>query len=734
MKRSYLASIVALLLVSSSVWAISTSFFENKTEQDFKKGVADNIVINNRGQMSLARQTHTLLPRSSQAWVINSIITAPDGTVYAATSGRGYIYKIVKGEKPQIIYGKNRKTQGYVFSLGFDAQGRLLAGTGGKAGLLLRFSRSGKVKTIFSAADVKYIWAIATGPAGRIYLGTGPDGKVITLGSDGKGARVLYKAKEKNILAVALNKNGILYAGGDKYGLVYRIDPATKETTIAYDTGHKEISALVFDDTGNLYISTADAGAAKPGAKLILSNGDTSHPADRAGKVSSQEKKEQKKEGAKQQGHKTTGIVKKLSPAAVKSSAKRSVSRPVMSRPAHSNDVYQLSPAGYVHKIFSKPVVILAMKYVGNNRLLLATGNEGKLLQLNVATEESVVLYSAKGSIEISAVGVDSTGSSVYVGAANPASLVVLESTYERKGVFTSVALDARQVSKWGRVQVAADIPAGVKLLLSTRSGNTADPERGGWQGWTRPVEVRDYVKVASLPGWFLQYRLEMLTADIKRTATVSKVRIAYVTPNLPPQIDLLKVVPPTKPGSTSRKLSVTWKAVDANNDKLLYSVYVRPVDTEQWVQVAKDITVDKYSWDGLSIADGRYEIKVSVSDRLSNPAGQALQASRVSSPVVIDNTPPEILELGYDIIGNNKVRVHTRLRDAMSIIGSVEYTVDSNNKWNVAVPIDGIFDSNSEQVNFTFKVKSKGEHFLAVRFADALGNTVYRNLMITVP
>jgi len=184
--------------------------------------------------------------------------------------------------------------------LALDAEGRLLAGTGGKAGVLLRFSKSGRVSTIFKAGDVKYIWAIAVGPAGRIYLGTGPDGKVITLDANGKGVEVLYKAKEKNILALALGKNGILYAGGDKYGLVYKIDPATRKTTIAYDTGHQEISGLVFDEAGNLYISTADAGAARPGAKLILSNGDTSHPAIQTGKassVASGDKSQGKKQG-----------------------------------------------------------------------------------------------------------------------------------------------------------------------------------------------------------------------------------------------------------------------------------------------------------------------------------------------------------------------------------------------------------------------------------------------------
>jgi len=156
-------------------------------------------------------------------------------------------------------------------------------------------------------------------------------------------------------------------------------------------------------------------------------------------------------------------------------------------------------------------------------------------------------------------------------------------------------------------LQIGADIPAGTKLEVSTRSGNTAKPERGGWQDWSRPVEANEYVKVSSAPGRFLQYRLEMITDNDKLTPKVHKVRIAYITPNLPPQIGLLKVAAqPAKPGSQRGRFSITWKAADANHDRLQYDVYARLIGSTKWVQIAKNIMSNKYEWNGLSVADGR--------------------------------------------------------------------------------------------------------------------------------
>jgi len=275
-KTPSLLFVGALLLATGAALGVGTVYVEHNTELHFKKGDPNQVVISSEGELFLARRVETLLAQIADEWIVNAIALNKQGDSYVATSGQGYIYRLTPDQKPRIIYGQADADQRHVFSLALDAQSRLLAGTGGAAGLLLRFDSNDNAQTLWSDEEIKYIWAIKVGPSGRIYLATGPTGKVITLDPDGGNPRVLYTAKAKNILALALDKQGILYAGGDTHGLVYRIDPGAKQTTIAYDTGHSEVSGLTFDEQGNLYVSTADASAARPGAKLILTSGDQS--------------------------------------------------------------------------------------------------------------------------------------------------------------------------------------------------------------------------------------------------------------------------------------------------------------------------------------------------------------------------------------------------------------------------------------------------------------------------
>lgn len=791
MKKIFLIVLVCFLapgLVPRPTQAVKTVHIEHNTEQQFKKGDPCQVIINSTGEISLAYRTKTLLSNKDEVWVVNDIVKTAAGSLYVATSGKGYIYLLKEEQEPQIIYGKDLIDHKHVFSLTIDGKGRLLAGTSGKTAQLIRFDKAHNTKTLFQEDEIKYIWCILVGPGGRIYLGTGPTGKIITLDSNGKNPEVLYKAKEKNILALALDADGILYAGGDENGLVYRIEPGTSKTTIAYDTGHGEISGLVFDEAGNLYVSTADASAARPGAKLILSNGDTSRPEstdeknkkDQKGQKDKKDKKnkvekinegkasnnnknnndkagETKKETGKKQ---VDGLEKnkisqparpadkdktektaELIPAATKSSDKTpstspagATSAPKPAKPTETNEVYQINPSGYVTSLFSRKVMILSMAYMGRGKLLLGTGIEGELVQLDTQKQEAVVLHTVKPSAQISAVLADAEGT-VYAGCANPGAVYAIESSYAPEGIYKSQAIDAKQISKWGKLHLEADIPSQSSLRISFRSGNTSDPKKGGWQKWTEPIDATEDIEIHAAPARFLQYRLHFGSSDGCHTAVVREVKLAHMIPNLPPLIKNVTIKSGQADKSdqsarSSKNMTITWKTKEPNNDKLTCEIFVRLVGREKWVRFAKKVKEEKYTWDSRTIADGRYEIKVTASDEPDNPEGQALTASRVSRPIVIDNTPPEIIRMSHNIDGE-KLHFEATVKDALSVIGSVEYVLDSGEIWHIALPNDGIFDSREENIRFELKIDAPGEHLLAIRFTDALGNRTYRNLSV---
>ena len=804
-----LVCFLALGFVPRSAQAVKTVHVEHNTEQQFKQGDPCHVIINSTGEISLAYRTKTLLSNKDEVWVVNDIVQAATGSLYVATSGKGYIYLLKEEQEPQIVYGEDIVDHKHVFSLAIDGKGCLLAGTSGKTAQLVRFDKAHKTKTLFQEDEIKYVWCILVGPGGRIYLGTGPTGKIITLDSNGQNPEVLYKAKEKNILSLALDADGILYAGGDENGLVYRIEPGTSKTTIAYDTGHGEISGLVFDEAGNLYVSTADTSAARPGAKLILSNGDTSRPEstdekdkedkenekgekgekdkknevekineDKASdnnknnggkakknkakteaeaEAEAETEKDTKKEAGKKQANNLeknkTGQptnpadkdkpekVAELIPAATKSSDKTpsvspagTTSAPKPSKPAKTNEVYQISPSGYVTSLFSRKVMILSMAYMGHGKLLLGTGIEGELVRLDTQKQEAVVLHTVKPSAQISAVLADADGT-VYAGCANPGAVYVIKPDYALEGIYKSQAVDAKQISKWGKLHLEADIPSQSNLKISFRSGNTSDPKKGGWQKWTEPIDAIEDIEIHAAPARFLQYRLHFGSSDGCHTAVVREVKLAHMIPNLPPLIENVTIksgqVDKTgKSTNSSKNMTITWKTKEPNNDKLTCEIFVRIVGREKWVRIAKKVKEEKYIWDSRTVADGRYEVKVTASDEPDNPKEQALTASRVSRPITVDNTPPEIIRMSHNIDGE-KLHFEATVKDALSVIGSVEYVIDSGEIWHIALPNDGIFDSREENIRFELKIDASGEHLLAVRFTDALGNRTYRNLTI---
>ena len=820
----WMAALV-LLLCGTGLQAVETNFVTHETETQFKDGEPNNVLISSRGELALGFQAQKLLKDIGQTWVVNDIAQTPDGAIYVATSGAGYIYRIRDGKNPEVIFGKDQKAIRHVFSLAVDRDGRLLAGASGEKAQLLRLTADGKSEILWKGQDIVYIWNIQVASDGTLYLATGPDGEILSMDAKGQNVKVVYKAKEKNILALALARDGqTLFAGGDEYGLIYKIDLETKKTTIAYDTQHAEISAMVFDERGNLYVSTADASAARPGAKLILSEGKEGRaeketpaqgepqkeepksseekPSEKNGKSDSKdpnapaapgktgeketpqtengknsEKTAPKTESAKTEPAKTgSGNADKKPDAVSPAGTSAQVATPAQAAPTtprptampgsagpsggarprsggNTNEVFKITPKGYVVSLFNKPVVILDMAYADSGELLLATGTEGRVIHLDVETREAVIIYDAKPAAQVSAILKTANGP-FYAGLANPAGLVAVEADFAREGYYVSPPIDADQVSLWGQVRLEADIPFGASLKFATRTGNTSEPRKGGWQDWTEPVDAREALAVKSEPGRFLQYKLIFGSQDGEKTALVRRVKIASLTPNLPPRVESFEMTPMAAPGAGGMVgasmprpagmpgqpsegtpgpqpvMQLKWTATDANKDTMKYEVFLRPLNGAPWLRIGKDLDQPLLRWDSRTVADGRYEFRVVASDAPSNPEGLEQTGARVSKPLLVDNTPPEIANV-QTRLENKRLRVTAVLEDALSPIAEARYNLDSAEDWRVVLAADRIFDSQREELDFEVKVEDAGPHLLSVQVKDAQGNSVYKNVQL---
>jgi hypothetical protein len=166
---------------------------------------------------------------------------------------------------------------------------------------------------------------------------------------------------------------------------------------------------------------------------------------------------------------------------------------------------------------------------------------------------------------------------------------------------------------------------------------------------------------------------------------------------------------------------TLSWQADDPNGDQLVYSLYLKAEDEQNWHLVKDKLHQTSFTLDAQTLADGKYVARLVASDEESNSPAEARKADLLSAPFWIDNSPPEVRVLKQTIAGDG-AEIHFRAEDATSPLRAAETAVDSKN-WEVIPSDDGVVDSRVE--TFTVRVHNlePGEHIIALRASDTAGN-----------
>jgi hypothetical protein len=167
--------------------------------------------------------------------------------------------------------------------------------------------------------------------------------------------------------------------------------------------------------------------------------------------------------------------------------------------------------------------------------------------------------------------------------------------------------------------------------------------------------------------------------------------------------------------------MQISWQADDADGDRLLYALDFRGDGETQWKLLRAEMTDNSYTIDGDVLADGRYQFRVTASDRLANPLEQAREAQLVSAPVLIDNTPPVVTADGGRRNGP-RFDVNVDAEDKGSVLRRCEYSIDAG-PWTPVEAADGVTDSAKERFELRLENLAAGEHLITVRVFDAAGN-----------
>ena len=148
------------------------------------------------------------------------------------------------------------------------------------------------------------------------------------------------------------------------------------------------------------------------------------------------------------------------------------------------NAIYSIDPDGFVTEIFRQPVLVLSM-IEQNGMLLVGTGSEGMVYQVNPAAEETDRPREGRSEAESSRC-LPANDGRVFMGLANSGDIAAMTSGFAANGTYTSPVLDATQISRFGKMQLHGTLPAGTTLTVATRSGNVGEKTDKGWSKWTK--------------------------------------------------------------------------------------------------------------------------------------------------------------------------------------------------------------------------------------------------------
>jgi outer membrane protein assembly factor BamB len=680
----------------------------------FDRATFKDTVVSSEGALQLARELKPLA--NLHAVHVWDVVEDKHGNLFVATGDEGKIYKITPEGKTTVAY-KSADTQ--VFCLAVGPDGAIYAGTG-PGGTVICLPPTGKAKVIEENLD-NYVWSLAVDPESKtIYAGTGPKGRIFQMTPEGK-ACVFYSTKQDHILCLARGPDGLLYAGTDKGGLVYRID-AKGKGFVLYSAAQSEVRSLLVTADG-LYAGTSAPVKRK---SFSGSSGGTGYsplnPPSGAAPASLKESKDKGDAVKEATGDSSSG-------SSDSGEEPKKNAAPAPAPPATGeNSLYRISPDGTVRELFREKAMLLSLAQQ-NGRVLVGTGMQGQLFEIDEKTKEkSEIARLDHGQIHCLCKRKDG---SIVLGTGDPGKLYVLQDKYAAKGTVISEVLDAKIISKWGALAWKQETPAGTKVSIAVRAGNTAEPDET-WSDWSTEQSDPQSGKIAAPTARYLQYRVTLTTDNAKVSPSVRGLTLRYMTTNQAPEITSLEVPDLDAVNlENPKKLKLKWTAVDPNEDELVYALYVRKEGWQNWVKLADDLEKTTFEWDTTTTPAGIYQVKVVASDRKDNPPEDALTCEKISAAFPVAHSPPAVTVTFAGMEGEHAV-IEATATDPLVRLTEASFAVNGK-KWANVFPKDGLFDSKREDFRFKTEGLKPGTYVVVLRVRDAAGNVGSGDVVFTV-
>jgi hypothetical protein len=731
----------ALLLAPGLLLAAGTASWEMHTYQDFIKGRFDGLSLSRDGRIQLAPKLESLFASDQPS--VWSVAQASDGTLYLGTGHRGRVFRVDGAGKGAVLW---TAPQPEIFALTVGPDGSVYAGT----------SPNGKIYRIhngdateYFAPGAKYIWSLAFGKDGALYAGTGDEGKIFRVTAAGKG-ELYYDSGQSHITCLAFDKDGLLLAGSEPNGTLYRIR-AKEKGFVLYDSSLPEIRSIIAAPDGVIYAAALGGSVAQ---RINSSNPAGSSGSSTPVVTSTTTSITVTDEAAGAQA----GVDIKPKPDQIKPPqpppAVPTAAAPAEMMGVEKSALYKIYPDNTVETIWNSKEENLYDILLNGDQMFLATDGPGRIYRLNADRKVTLLEQTNEGEVT----RLLASGTSLVATTGTLGKVYRLGPAPNPTGSYEAPVHDANTVARWGHLTWRAAGESSGRITFRTRSGNSSRPDKT-WSDWSEPLTIAAGSAISSPNARFIQWKLELAGGD----PSLDTVTVSYLPQNAPPTIKSVTVstqvaaqpankqqtaqqqpaaatysITVTDTGDVSassstgtptqmisrglaQKIYVTWVAEDPDGDPLLYTLYFRGEDEQQWKKLRSDFGENTMMLDGDVFADGRYLFRVVASDKMVNAAGAARETELVSAPVLFDNTPPTVTAAPPQRKGST-AEIDIAAEDAASTLRRAEFSLDAN-AWLPLEAIDGVIDSKAEKFHVSLENLSPGEHLVVIRVYDSAGN-----------
>jgi hypothetical protein len=609
---------------------------------------------------------------------------------------------------------------------------------------------------------------VATGNPGRIYrvdlakfaaAGLSADKITDARQLAERGVTVFGEIRDRNVRRLARLADGRIVAGSSPHGNIYAFPREGGAPTFLQENRDAEVTDLLPQPDGGLYATLVFTTTPAGEARIIRSRPPSPTPATAAS---------------------TPPPVP--SPASPGNAASPESPPPDMlgsstpERFAGRSTLVWFPPNGFPETLANRSNLAFYRVLPYGAWFLIAGGEQGDVLGYDPATKQSLT-FAGSGAAQLNDFAALAGDPDRFLALKNNApgfALIDFRAAAPREAETRRLDFGVPATLGALRFDRVRDLAPATLAVEAKTSNGTDDLE--GWSAWTPLVSDNENVLVSvgwrpadPLRGRYAKLRIKLPAAPAA-DAALDRAAWYHLPQNRRPQLGEFRILSPNfalepateqAPSSVvalSQLLSggtgvgdaadkrknnflnsrvvpapgtqvVLWTVTDPDGDNIACTFSLRREGDTAWTDLAVNVRDPYAQFDISHLPEGVYATRLVATEQAPRPPAERLSATFETDELVIDRTPPELIEATARRVGDRVVlTVHGR--DALTLLLGFEALFNNGVKDAIEQPVDGIRDSREE--TFVLDVplaKVADATNVEITLYDSAGNGVSRRL-----